>query len=113
MSDHHPEPFAGHVPLRPISVSDLVAAHPDMRPIVIDGILRKGETANIIAAPKVGKSYLAGNLAWAVATGTSFMLYRQSKLVEPFVGGIKFRNCDDENFHATDRGMTNSRTNEN
>jgi len=79
MSDHHPEPFAGHVPLRPISVSDLVAAHPDMRPIVIDGILRKGETANIIAAPKVGKSYLAGNLAWAVATGTPWLSHDVAK----------------------------------
>lgn len=59
--------------LSPVSYSDLVGSYPQLRPPVIEGLLREGETANIIASPKVGKSFLAGNLAWCVATGRPFL----------------------------------------
>lgn len=59
--------------IRPVSIGDLIDAHPELRPVVIDGILRRGETANIIAAAKVGKSFLAGGLAWCIATGTPWL----------------------------------------
>ncbi|MEM6778214.1 MAG: AAA family ATPase [Planctomycetota bacterium] len=58
---------------QPISVGQLVRSNPSLRPIVVDGILRRGETANIIAASKVGKSFLAGGLAWSVASGTPWL----------------------------------------
>ena len=40
-----------------------------MRPVIIDGYLRMGETMNIIAAPKTGKSWLVTQLAVCVAAG--------------------------------------------
>lgn len=42
---------------------------PRLRRPLIDGLLREGETMNIIAAPKTGKSWLTIDLALAVATG--------------------------------------------
>lgn len=59
--------------IKPISVGDLIEQYPTLRPVVIDGILRHGETANIIAAAKVGKSFLGGNLAWSIATGGDWL----------------------------------------
>ncbi len=46
---------------------------PEMRPPIIDGMLRRGETANIIAAAKIGKSFLALLLAWCVALGRHWL----------------------------------------
>ncbi|HUP78920.1 MAG TPA: AAA family ATPase [Pirellula sp.] len=59
--------------IRPLNIGELIESNPDMRPVVVEGILRRGETANIIAAAKVGKSFLAGGLAWAIATGTDWL----------------------------------------
>ena len=59
--------------IKPISITDLIESNPDMRPVVIDGILRRGETANIIAAAKVGKTYLVYLLAWCIVTGMSWL----------------------------------------
>jgi len=56
-------------PIIPVSVRELVKRHPKMRPAVIEGILRQGETCNIIAASKVGKSWLGYGLALSIATG--------------------------------------------
>ena len=53
-----------------IPVSELVANYPKMRPVLIHGFLRLGETMNIIAPPKTGKSWLVTDLALSVATGT-------------------------------------------
>lgn len=52
---------------------DLVDAYPYMRPFVISNILRQGETANIIAAPKMKKTYLVHDLALCVATGRTWL----------------------------------------
>ena len=57
----------------PISAGDLISGFPELRPYVIDGLLRVGETANIIAAPKIGKSWLLLSLLLAVAAGTPWM----------------------------------------
>lgn len=59
--------------LRPVSAGQLLADHAEMRPAVIDGLLRLGETANIIAAPKTGKSWLAIDLVLCVATGRPWL----------------------------------------
>lgn len=56
-----------------LSVSDLVATHPELRPPVIHGLLREGETMNVIAPPKTGKSWLVLDLAIAVATGRPWL----------------------------------------
>lgn len=52
-----------------MNLPDLVAQHPSLRPILIDDFLRIGETMNIIAPPKTGKSWLVMDLALSVATG--------------------------------------------
>ena len=59
--------------LRPVSAGQLLADHSEMRPAVIDGLLRLGETANIIAAPKMGKSWLTLDLVLSVATGRRWL----------------------------------------
>jgi len=73
--------FITHVPPQaesslvpaPLPVRDLVAAYPQLRPPVIHGLLREGETMNIIASPKTGKSWLTLDLAIAVATGRPWL----------------------------------------
>jgi len=57
----------------PIAVGDLVKSFPLLRPPVIHGLLREGETMNVIAAPKTGKSWLTLDLAIAVATGMPWL----------------------------------------
>ncbi|MDA8745254.1 helicase RepA family protein [Rubripirellula amarantea] len=64
------------LPARPLAVErigDLVAGHPELRRPVIHGLLREGETMNVIASPKVGKSWLVTDLALAVATGRDWL----------------------------------------
>jgi len=56
----------------PISLGTLKKRFPEMRPVLIDGFLRIGETMNIIAAPKTGKSWLVTQLAICVASGTEW-----------------------------------------
>ena len=60
-------------PLAPISLGDLVSRHPDLRPPVVHGLLRRGETMNVISSSKIGKSWLVADLALAVATGGSWL----------------------------------------
>lgn len=57
----------------PIAVGELVASFPLLRPPVIYGLLREGETMNVIASPKTGKSWLTLDLAIAVATGRPWL----------------------------------------
>lgn len=60
-----------HHPVRPQfkTVRELLADYPEMRPPVVHGLIRAGETMNIISAPKCGKSWLATDLALAIAAG--------------------------------------------
>lgn len=53
----------------PPTVRELVRNHPVLREPIVRGLLRRGESMNVIAAPKTGKSWLASDLAIAVATG--------------------------------------------
>ena len=53
----------------PLTMKDLRKAHTDLRPVVIEGLAREGEVVNVIAAPKMGKSWLVTGLALAVCTG--------------------------------------------
>jgi len=56
-----------------LSVQELVCRYTDLRRPVIHGLLREGEVMNIIAPPKTGKSWLATDLALAVATGRPWL----------------------------------------
>ena len=56
----------------PIPLGTLKKRFPEMRPVLIDGFLRIGETMNIIAAPKTGKSWLVTQLCVCVASGTDW-----------------------------------------
>ena len=58
-----------------LPLGELVEKYPNMRKELIDGVLREGETMNIIAPPKTGKSWLVTDLALAVATGTDWFGY--------------------------------------
>ena len=51
----------------------LVREFTTLRPPIIEGLLRRGETMNIIAPSKFGKSWLVLDLAIAVATGRKWL----------------------------------------
>lgn len=54
----------------PMSIGELQSRHQGvLREPVIDGLLRRTETANLIAAPKAGKSWIAIHIAMCVAAG--------------------------------------------
>lgn len=55
------------------SVRDLVGGFAHMREPIIFGLLREGETMNLIAASKIGKSWLATLLAIAFATRSKWL----------------------------------------
>jgi hypothetical protein len=61
------------IQLKTYTLAELVQTFPSMRESVIHGLLRVGETMNIIAPTKIGKSWLAANLAFAVATGRDWL----------------------------------------
>lgn len=51
----------------------LVEKYPAQKEPLVEGLLRCGQTMNIIAATKMGKSWLAAGLAFAVAHGIDFL----------------------------------------
>ena len=53
----------------PVGILDLIRRNPKMRRPIVHDLLRSGETMNIIAAPKTGKSWMVLDLALSVATG--------------------------------------------
>ena len=57
----------------PKMIGELVKNYPSLRKPVIEGLLREGETMNVIAAPKVGKSWLVLDLALSIATGRPWL----------------------------------------
>lgn len=56
-----------------IRLGDLADRHPALRPAIVDGLLREGETAGIHAKSKVGKSWLAYSLGLSVAGGFTWL----------------------------------------
>lgn len=50
-----------------------IDTHPVLAPAVIDGLLRKGETANIIGSTKAGKSWMILGLALSIAQGRPWL----------------------------------------
>jgi RecA-family ATPase len=64
-------PTGSGIPI--MTCAELIRTYPERRPAVIDGLLREGETVNIIAAPKIGKSWLTLSLGFAIATGQPWL----------------------------------------
>jgi hypothetical protein len=73
VEDHFGQDFRAPSKAEPLSAQDLLRAHPTLRAPVIMGLLRQGETMNIIAPPKTGKSWLVFSLAMAVAAGRRWL----------------------------------------
>ena len=55
------------------TLEELDEEFPELHKPLIHGLLREGETMNVIAAPKTGKSWLVMNLALAIALGKDWM----------------------------------------
>ena len=58
---------------------ELQVLHPKLRPPVIHGMLRIGESMNIVAPPKAGKSWLVLDLALSIASGRDWLGYKVEK----------------------------------
>ena len=58
---------------KPVAVESLISDNPRLGEPIIDGVLRKGETGNIIADPKRGKSWLAYGLALSICIGDKWL----------------------------------------
>ncbi len=56
-----------------LTLAELAVECPERRPYVIEGLLRQGETMNIVASPKTGKSWFVYNLAITLANGGEFL----------------------------------------
>jgi hypothetical protein len=56
-------------PIRRYTVREMAAAYPRLDPPVIDGLLREREIMNLIAPPKVGKSWMVYHILLCLATG--------------------------------------------
>ena len=57
----------------PEYLDELVYNHPTLHRPIIHGLLREGETMNIISASKLGKSWLVLDLALSIATGQPWL----------------------------------------
>ena len=55
------------------ALAELREKFPTLNPPVVEGVFREGETCNIIAAPKVGKSWLGYGLALSIITGRPWL----------------------------------------
>lgn len=66
-------------PLQIIRAVDLIAENPELHEPIIDGLLRRGEVGNVVAAPKTGKTYLTHWLAQAVASGSKWLGYQTTQ----------------------------------
>lgn len=63
----------------PVPICSLVAQHPQMRRPILKGLLRAGETLNLISNPKMGKSFLVNQLALNVSQGKPWMGFELEK----------------------------------
>ncbi|MFO0819063.1 MAG: AAA family ATPase [Pirellulales bacterium] len=69
----HEEPATEPRIFQGFNAADLVAQYPTERPHIVEGLFRRQEIINLVAAPKMGKSWLAMNLALSVATGRQWL----------------------------------------
>lgn len=62
-----------------LDIAKLVTDFPNLRPAVVARIMRRGETVNIIAKTKVGKSWFGYLLAFCVATGRDWLGFKTER----------------------------------
>jgi len=62
-------------PLRPqhMNLKELAERYPELCEPIVDGLIRRGEVANIINAPKAYKTFMVMMLAFRVAMGREFL----------------------------------------
>ena len=60
-------------------ICNLVARHTELRRPIIHGLLRSGETMNIISAPKMGKSWMVNALAIKASLGREWLGFQCAK----------------------------------
>lgn len=61
------------------SVDELIELYPNDDPPLIDGLVRIGETMNVIASPKIGKTWLVAGMSFCIANGIEWMGYPTSQ----------------------------------
>ncbi len=61
------------------SFAELEIEHQQMKEPLIDGLARVGETINLIASPKVGKSWMVYDVALSVVTGREWLGFTTNK----------------------------------
>lgn len=62
--------------LRIKTLAEMEASFQGLNKPIIHGLLREGETMNIIAAPKVGKSWLVNSLSISIASGLDWLGFK-------------------------------------
>ena len=55
------------------TAGQIATDYPTMKPYVIEGVLRRGEVCNVIAASKTGKSFLSLGMVFAIAMGEDWL----------------------------------------
>jgi len=68
-----PSPSPAKAELPTLTLRELVDQFPTLREPVIHGLLRQGETMNVISSSKTGKSWLVSDLALAIALGRPWL----------------------------------------
>ncbi len=66
-------PVSSEASLAVQPLGDLIETSEGMNPPIVHGLLREGETMNLIASPKVGKSWFVSRLAISVASGLDWL----------------------------------------
>jgi hypothetical protein len=59
--------------IKPNGFGELLRDNPQLHPPVIHGLLRRGETANLISISKAGKSWLSYSLTLSIVLGRDFL----------------------------------------
>lgn len=72
-------PTAADSALEITPICKLVSAHKELRRPIIHGLLRSGETMNIISAPKMGKSWMVNALAIKASLGREWLGFQCAK----------------------------------
>lgn len=56
-----------------VSLAQLRAKFPKLHPPIVEGLIRQGETANVVSVSKIGKSWLGYGLALSIITGREWL----------------------------------------
>lgn len=56
-----------------VSLTEMIANFQGLNKPIIHGLLREGETMNVIASPKIGKSWLVNSLTISIASGMDWL----------------------------------------